>query len=167
MQVSISVSRSLQNKHEQRQAQAADSQQTGKQAAKRLRRKQRLQQQRQLEQEQQQQQQKQLRAARLRDPAVPDKLLDEAALIIAQADGLVPAAVRAPHLGTPAAAQASGPEEQSVPVAESLAEPLVSAAVEHLDGSTDVERGTSGLSLGVATASALPEVTFAYSWEKA
>ena len=61
MQVSVAVSRSLQNKHEQRQAQAADLQQTGKRAAKQLKRKQRQQQQRQLEQQQQKQQQKQLR----------------------------------------------------------------------------------------------------------
>ena len=65
MQVSIAVSRSLQNKHEQRQAQATDLQQTGKRAAKQLKRKQRQQQQRQLEQQQQQQQQKQLQQKQL------------------------------------------------------------------------------------------------------
>ena len=139
MQVSISVSRSLQNKHAQRQAQAADTQQAGKQAAKHLKRRQRLQQQRQLEQQHQQQRQKQSRAEQMRDPTVPDELLVGVELLLAQADGLVPAAVGVSALETTVASPA--PDHAHVPEVEA------------------VDAGASSLSLAVATASALPEVT--------
>ena len=88
---------------------------------------------------------KQLRAARMRDPAVPDELLVEAELLVAQADGLVPATVGTSALETTAVSlapdQAHEPQEQ------------------HVSEVAAVDAGTSSLSLAVATSSALPEVT--------